>query len=82
MTAIEPHEYYDKVVKPAMHKGIDDPVITLIGRLSTDGGTVYINGMDLAEILRAAIPHRPDPKYPAHETYGWVAVQVVIREGP
>jgi hypothetical protein len=35
----------------------DEPVcISLIGDVLTDGAIIYVNGMDLAEILRSATP--------------------------
>jgi len=37
--------------------------LTLEGTLREDGSIVYVDGMDLADILKVAIPGGPDPHY-------------------
>jgi hypothetical protein len=47
------------------------------GTLRTDGGTVYVNGMDLSNLIEAAIPGLEDLKYPGCRDYSgtfWLTI--------
>lgn len=50
--------------------------LTLEGPLETDGEIVYVGGMDLADCLRASLPHRDDPRRLGRSDYGPATVTV------
>ena len=58
--------------------GVD--AMRLCGNVETDGSIVYVNGMDLAHILRAVLPHR-DRRRGHGEEFGRLIVTISVRGG-
>jgi hypothetical protein len=53
------------------------------GQVETDGDTVYIGGMNLASILRASMPSRPNPnRHEGCDVYPDVTIGVDLAHQP